>query len=156
MASPGQFRYCPLQHSNDIRLLRLKPGDLHSNIQISIRHEHLNERLRYEALSYTWGDPTKKKSISCNEAGDTLSVTRNCNAALRRLRRVNGERTLWIDAICIYSDRSSIKHCRNLRLGPQFYEVFDSAHLYISELLGSHVEVMRGHVLVHNLARLTT
>lgn len=25
-----------------------------------------------------------------------------------------------VDPICIYSDRSQIEHCRNMRLGPQF------------------------------------
>ena len=37
----------------------------------------------YEALSYTWGDPNEKETISCNE--HRLDVTKNCLDALRAL-----------------------------------------------------------------------
>lgn len=41
-----------------------------------------------------------------NELGNCLSVTKNCEYALRTLRQKDQERVLWIDAICI--DQSNI------------------------------------------------
>jgi hypothetical protein len=32
---------------------------------------------------------------------------------------------LWVDSICIYSHRTTMKHCRNLRFMPQLSEGFD-------------------------------
>jgi len=50
-------------------------------------------------------------------------VTTNLYDALGNLRCENGRtRTLWIDAICTYSDRSSMKHLRHLRPLIQYLE----------------------------------
>jgi hypothetical protein len=53
----------------------------------------------YEALSYTWGDPTPAHKIECN--GCSLPVARNLFSALKALRYSEGPRLMWIDAICI-------------------------------------------------------
>lgn len=53
----------------------------------------------YEALSYTWGDPTPTHSIECN--GCSLGIGRNLFTALKALRSSEGSQFLWIDAICI-------------------------------------------------------
>jgi len=86
MSSPNQYRYSPLGIARQIRLLHLKPGEQSDAIQISIRDTNLDQQPMYEALSYTWGDPLEKSLIVCNDDGDTLPVTLNCEAALRRLR----------------------------------------------------------------------
>ncbi|KAK6613565.1 het domain protein [Botrytis cinerea] len=54
----------------------------------------------YEALSYVWGsfdDPPHFIYIN----GNSLSITANLHAALRRLRNHNLERVIWVDALCI-------------------------------------------------------
>jgi hypothetical protein len=58
---------------------------------------------QYEALSYTWGDPTDKLSIEVN--GSTIQVTTNLFSALLALRKPNEDRILWIDALYIKSRR---------------------------------------------------
>lgn len=57
----------------------------------------------YEAMSYVWGPSNERRSITlCGEKG--FAVTDNLYSALQRLRYPNGERKLWIDAICINQD----------------------------------------------------
>lgn len=55
----------------------------------------------YIALSYTWGDENDRKEIIVN--GQPMMVTRNLEAALRRLRKkmpIKQGMKVWIDAIC--------------------------------------------------------
>ncbi|EMD89463.1 hypothetical protein COCC4DRAFT_207431 [Bipolaris maydis ATCC 48331] len=74
----------------------------------------------YEAISYVWGDPQKRRNITID--GETLSVTENLHGALTafRHRPVAGNseerdvgkapaqrqpvRRLWVDAVCINQD----------------------------------------------------
>jgi hypothetical protein len=106
MSSTRRYHYTPLGEGRNIRHLRLKPGDESSSIRVSILHTKLDQHPLYEALSYTWGDPRETTPLRCNEDGDTISITRNCEAALRRLRKRDEERILWIDTTCI--DQSNV------------------------------------------------
>ena len=56
----------------------------------------------YEALSYTWGDPSLTKPMVLNSTG--TMITRNLNSALRHLRKPDVPRRLWVDALCIKQD----------------------------------------------------
>ena len=94
------FSYPPLAHGSkqgNIRLLRLEPrGD---RVTLSLFSASLEDKPYYEAISYTWGDANKRKSIRC---GDQLvTVSENLYDALRHLRCTDRVRTLWVDAICI-------------------------------------------------------
>jgi hypothetical protein len=66
----------------------------------------LRDETPYEALSYTWatenGDSVRSSQLKCH--GQSIWVTKNCEAALRRLRHSDSERILWVDAICINQD----------------------------------------------------
>ena len=53
----------------------------------------------YEALSYTWGDPSNEVTIYLDD--NPFQVTKNLDTALRFIRQRREPRTLWIDAICI-------------------------------------------------------
>ncbi|KAF5676174.1 heterokaryon incompatibility protein [Fusarium heterosporum] len=86
-----------------IRTLTLLPA---SSIDLEIHVKLFPIQLdncRYEALSYTWatddGDSSLSSSINCE--GGTIKVSKNCEKALRKLRRQDTARVLWIDAICI-------------------------------------------------------
>jgi hypothetical protein len=57
----------------------------------------MKDRSRYEGLSYVWGD--SELVILLN--GHEFRVTKNLEAALRHLRRLQDIWTLWIDAISI-------------------------------------------------------
>jgi hypothetical protein len=81
----------------------LHPGDFASPIQISLAEVRSQEEHDYEALSYTWatedGDRKRSSQIRCD--GTRIWVTKNCELALRYLRKENSNRVLWVDAICI-------------------------------------------------------
>ncbi|KAL4964641.1 heterokaryon incompatibility protein-domain-containing protein [Aspergillus stella-maris] len=100
--------------SNDsIRLLRLKPGTddepLHANLEtVDINQIPLP---LYEALSYTSvndpADPPEPCPVFIGNYWDVAHVSTNCGKALRRLRRQNADRLLWVDSLCI--DQGSLE-----------------------------------------------
>ena len=97
---------------SEIRLLMIAPaGSVNQPVKCQLRRFVLHEAPAYEALSYVWGDPAAKTKIICNR--DLFMTTLNLFQALARLRLPNAIRTIWADAICIYSSRSGIKGSRN-------------------------------------------
>lgn len=100
-----QYRYKPLRYSlgQEIRLVVLFAGDFSDDLTCEIVHVNLADNPVYEAVSYTWadsvGDLARSSHVRCG--GKTVHITRNCEAALRHLRRSGRNRRLWIDAICI-------------------------------------------------------
>ncbi|KAI5920480.1 heterokaryon incompatibility protein-domain-containing protein [Camillea tinctor] len=108
---PGCYR--PLdQSSQEIRLLVLDKGQADESLFCSLIYAVLSQHLsiEYEALSYCWGDPREKGTITVRvpeQEGTreyTLSITSALHAALKRLRSPAEERILWIDAIRINQD----------------------------------------------------
>jgi hypothetical protein len=98
--------------------------DSTSNTKPEIRCELIDSTLssaqEYVSLSYTWGDHALTRSILLN---DTLfPVTESLYTALRHLLNEEDSLTLWIDAICIYSHRTTMKDRGILRFAPQFSE----------------------------------
>jgi hypothetical protein len=59
----------------------------------------MNDKLVYEALSYTWGDASNTRQIYLG--GFPWEVTTNLEVALRHLKQDTKARTIWIDALCI-------------------------------------------------------
>ncbi|KAE8447185.1 hypothetical protein EG329_011016 [Mollisiaceae sp. DMI_Dod_QoI] len=104
--SSSSHDYAPLQHADSIRLLVLHPGEFTSPIQISLAEVRLEKDPAYKALSYTWatedGDNKRSSQVRCENA--RIWVTKNCELALRYLRREESNRVLWVDAICINQD----------------------------------------------------
>jgi hypothetical protein len=124
----SKYEYQPLGEGQ-IRVLTLFPankteGDLHGELH----HVQLSPELKFEAVSYVWGEPIFSVTLRISDTS-IINITKNLSDALRRFRKPGVPRTLWVDALCIYPDRSQIKHRRNLRPGPLFCEVFISAHL---------------------------
>jgi len=108
-----------------IRLLSIAKADgFDQRLVVQLNVYSLNDAvsLKYVALSYVWGEPNLTHSVECN--GCQLQITRNLDLALRTSRQLD-RRLLWADQICIYSDRSRMKHCRNLRFEPPFCEGVD-------------------------------
>ena len=99
-------RYKHLE-SREIRLLRLQPSGnlghykpLSGNLK-TIRLPESNDSIsiRFEALSYFWGDKAADRTLSLDNT--PFSIKPNLEAALRVLSKGKVERLLWIDAICI-------------------------------------------------------
>ncbi|KAK4450871.1 heterokaryon incompatibility protein-domain-containing protein [Podospora aff. communis PSN243] len=92
--------YTPLSRQRrEIRTLVLDAGFGDDLIRCSLRVASLDDDPQYEALSYVWGPREPAASIDLD--GQQFGITKNLHAALKRLRRPDSQRTLWVDAICI-------------------------------------------------------
>lgn len=99
--------YSSLREVDEIRLLRLsrrKSTDdqvLHGFLE----NTTLSMRPEYTALSYTWADADGNRDLSemifLGDLWTPLPITRNCAAALRRLRSRHQDQILWVDSICM-------------------------------------------------------
>ena len=95
----SHYKYTPLQTPQSIRLLQLSRGERDDPLQCHLFEVRLDDWPLYEAVSYTWGDPSDKSVLDCNSK--TISVPRNLVEGLRMLRRTDRLRILWADAVCI-------------------------------------------------------
>lgn len=97
------YNYPPLDlHPSAIRLVVLQPSqEPDAEIVCNFCNNTLGaiDSKSYEALSYVWGDPARRRPITVG--GQLFQATENLEMALRSLRRRTEERLLWIDAICI-------------------------------------------------------
>ncbi|KAF2127845.1 HET-domain-containing protein [Dothidotthia symphoricarpi CBS 119687] len=57
---------------------------------------------KYEALSYTWGEPVFPEIVMDVASGTVTHITENLFDALQALRNENAPRLLWADAVCIH------------------------------------------------------
>lgn len=122
------FEHSPLNPADPraIQILELLPSrNLKGPIRCELRHCRLDDHVKYEALSYTWGDPEPGHTVFVN-GPHTLDITPNCLEALISLRRRFRRRSLWIDAICIdqrENDTSKRERDRQVRImGDIFHE----------------------------------
>jgi hypothetical protein len=83
----------------EIRLLKILPGSFNDPLRCKLVKVSLDDKPKYNALSYVWGDPTVTKEILVDDI--PFAVTTNLETALRHLRGVLDKPALWIDAICI-------------------------------------------------------
>ncbi|KAL8668080.1 MAG: hypothetical protein Q9202_000058 [Teloschistes flavicans] len=90
-----------LNPCREFRLLILFPGETTAQLHGELIKGSVDDtKIRYTALSYTWGDPSSPGLIVLN-GGHELSITRNLEAALRQFRSPTENIQLWVDAICI-------------------------------------------------------
>ncbi|RYO98665.1 hypothetical protein DL764_007024 [Monosporascus ibericus] len=106
-----QYRPLDLVHGRQIRVLVLKAGQPDDPLRCGLEHVNLQQGPIYEAVSYTWvdkkGDNSICRTIQCGHNDQFIGITKNCEAALLRLRRRDADRRLWVDAVCI--DQSNIQ-----------------------------------------------
>lgn len=101
-ARDNSYVHTPLPKPREqIRVLKLCPAEA---ICAELRGRLTIKALRavctcYEALSYTWGVGATQEDLILD--GQRLKIGLNLHDALRRLRRTNKSRSLWIDAVCI-------------------------------------------------------
>jgi hypothetical protein len=138
--SMANYRYQSLPHEDSIRILVLHPSSSESDpITCTIRHTRLSDAsLKYEGLSYTWGDITQKQAIHVDESELELLIGRNCHDALRHLRHQSRGRSLWIDAICINQEdlEERAQQVRNMN---NIYKLSSDTIVYLGESTpGSH------------------
>lgn len=105
-----------------IRLVSIMPGRWCEDASCKLTVVCLDDKPIYEALSYTWGDPTGDTPISVQ--GVEVLVTKTLCMALRRLRHVDVERRIWVDALCINQSDSKFNKCVILYL-PVYFRTHD-------------------------------
>ena len=104
------FKYEQLDPSVDsIRLLVLLPGTEDDDVACELIHKTFASKPKYEALSYTWGDPGNVKSIRLHDFPFEVRETLYC--ALFHLRSKTEKRLIWADAICI--DQKNVEERSN-------------------------------------------
>ena len=99
--------YKPLHVArHEIRLLHIKPSSkLEEEPYCSLKTVSLDDNPRFEALSYTWGDPNLTRPIRLENR--EWHATINLEAGLRYLRSPSKDMVIWVDALCI--DGSSVE-----------------------------------------------
>ncbi len=129
-----KYSYRPLDSARcEIRLLRLRPAaTLDAPLRIQLFHTSLDGEPApaYEALSYVWGEPWGRFSVTVEEndrkENDTgkafILMTPNLDTVLRHLR-YHGimDRVLWVDALCINQDDAA-ERSRQVQLMRRIYE----------------------------------
>jgi hypothetical protein len=105
----------PLQYQQlghrQIRLLHLRPGQVGDELVGELRVQSLDDGLKYDALSYMWGDSTLVGGIMIHSTPDDgistqsrmLPIGQNLKSALQSLRYPDKDKILviWVDAVCI-------------------------------------------------------
>jgi hypothetical protein len=96
------YEYQPLNRERkQIRLLTLQPGSDDDMLFCTLATAYLDTSTppHYETISYVCGNQENKAPINLH--GSEVQVPATSEAALRRMRRKDRPRILWIDAICI-------------------------------------------------------
>ncbi|KAF1994471.1 HET-domain-containing protein [Amniculicola lignicola CBS 123094] len=99
LSNKGNSIYQPISRENEIRLSILEPGNLKDEVRCNLVNVQLDWRVRYDALSYAWGDAAIREPIVC--CGQRITVTENLHSALHHLRDPTRPVYLWVDALCI-------------------------------------------------------
>ena len=153
--APPQHEYTDPNSSlgQEIRLVVLLSGNRSDRIKCDIIHVNLEDDLCYEAVSYTWateyGDDSKSGVVYL-ASGATLSVTANCEAALRQLRSSSHERPVWIDALCI--NQLHVEECNHqVGLMDRIYHGAQNVLISIPDVRGEWTDTALSE---HNLRQL--
>lgn len=99
------FTHPPLPGARYTRVIYLEPAavasdPIHCRLEaIPLKADDPEWDGGYTALSYAWDSFQGSRDIYCH--GQALSVTVNCDAALRQLRDKTDVMKLWVDSICI-------------------------------------------------------
>ena len=111
-----ELTYSPLDLDRyETRVLTILPDPPDSSLRCTLSTLSLLDAIKYDALSYCWGNPAITTDITVD--GIKTPVTINLSDALRRLRGI-GVHKVWADALCI-SQKDKLEksmQIRNMRL----------------------------------------
>lgn len=138
LCSPSQIVYAPLSkvHVKEIRLLRLLKGSLDDPIHGELAIAPLQDPMAFTALSYTWadedGDSSSSNVIFLGRHWDMFPVTKNCAAALRRMRLLDRDLMVWVDAICI-DQGNHVERNHQVGLMTEVYSCAEQVFVYLGD-----------------------
>ncbi|RDL34312.1 HET-domain-containing protein [Venustampulla echinocandica] len=152
LESLDPFSYDEPLEERDIRLVQLLDAEAGRPIQCKLVRGSLDSDVNYQALSYVWGDPGKRRSIAFNDR--RLGVTAGLHDALLQLRANNGIREnslMWIDAICI--DQSSVTEKNSqVRMMMEIYSHASYTIIWLGKRFGLlDGDVIKGVRLLHKI-----
>ncbi|KAK0754362.1 heterokaryon incompatibility protein-domain-containing protein [Schizothecium vesticola] len=145
---PEPYQYHPIQKPTAVRMLTLSAGLPTDPLSGSLTEFDMDNAAdeAYEPLSYVWGLPNFDRPFLCD--GKELAITASLDQGLRRIRRSDKDRCVWVDQICInqkdMAERGSqvqfmnaiYKHATSVLvwLGPDTEQVADAAFSFIRSL----------------------
>ena len=143
--------YTPLQakgKKQELRLVTLLPSPCKdAAIECTLSIGNLEDQtLEYEALSYEWGDPNGPRYDILLD-GQPFTVRRNLWQALRCLRTEFGERTMWVDAICINQEDVSERNDQ-VRMMGHIYRSATSVRVWLGDMSNNSREAI---LLLHEI-----
>ena len=132
---PASDEYCyePLS-KGEIRLLTISPGEIDDFVQCRISKTLLSDRPDYYAMSYTWADETGNQDHDCSVFlnGYDFPITSNCLAALKRIRKRDTSKPIWVDALCI-DQQNDLEKNHQVSIMPQIYAQAVRVLVYVGE-----------------------
>ncbi|KAI1737005.1 heterokaryon incompatibility protein-domain-containing protein [Xylaria scruposa] len=127
------------------RLVRLQKGD-GVMIQCELIHTTLDDNLiPYEAVSYTWGALKRERHVYIT--GEILPVTSNLWQVLHDLRRLDVDRYLWVDGVCINQD-DDLERGHQVQQMKHIYQRADRGIFYLSPYTTISQVIMRSLTLL--------
>lgn len=140
------YKYRPLTKSDSIRLIALQPSLDHTAIiECYIIHTTLREARgeihdHYTALSYVWGDATKRIEILVDDRA--FWITHGLYNALSHLRDQKRVLDVWADAICINQENDLEKSHQVQQMGT----IYTTAHhtiIFLGESRSNQDSILR-------------
>ncbi|VUC28073.1 unnamed protein product [Clonostachys rosea] len=126
----------PLPTPNHIRLISLTAGTDNSIVG-EFKTVEIDAAPAYEALSYTWGDVSNRKTIAIADPGSSagskdVSITANCFSAFRCLLKFKPSRLLWVDDLCI-DQSNTAERDEQIELMSKIYSEAAQVVIYLGE-----------------------
>lgn len=132
---PGKL-YDKVLFEADIRLVEVQAGNWHDAIRCTLLSASFSSdpKPEYEALSYVWGSRKSEQQLYLTDRESRyVQITHNLDCALRRLRRSDGDRCLWIDALCI-NQANDLERAQQVSLMGRIYASAKSVIVYLGEI----------------------
>jgi hypothetical protein len=121
----GLYEYSPLEEGQDIRILRLEPGDYYDPLLCTLEPLAFGSDFEeYEALSYTWGGGLKTHTL-LTPSQSVLGITSNLHAALHHLRDDTNATHIWIDALCINQESVPERNQQVSKMGKVYSNAYN-------------------------------
>ena len=119
--------YTPLPDNGTyLRLLEVQKADDGKVVCCKISTWSIEVAPEYNAISYTWRDPSDTTTISLNRMH--VTVRGNCEYALRQAFWQVGSSYVWLDALCINQDDVDEKSKQVHQMG----DIFENAVLVLA------------------------
>ena len=141
----------------ELRLVLVVPArDEQEPIQAVLVHASLESSPppAYETVSYVWGSPKQRAPLTLDET--CIAAPASSVAALRRLRKPESPRTLWIDAICI-DQTNNVERAQQVAIMSEIYSNSDGNLIYLGEGDQKSIMALRDmHLVLKDMYRETS